>query len=118
MRIIRDYHNSSDLLHVATMLPVLNLINKTYNEKMANRELHVMYLEEQLVDLQNSNLKLIVDTAENERKLRDEIENLHRVVGGMTVPLWQFGEKSIGDKPLASRIIITSLCRGPTSEHN
>ena len=99
---------TASLTAIAWKMNELNLINKTFNEKMANRELHVMYLEEQLVDLQNSNLKLIVDTAENERKLRDEIENLHRVVGGMTVPLWQFGEKSIGDKPLASRIIITS----------
>jgi hypothetical protein len=29
------------------------------------------------------------------KKLREEIDNLHRIVGGMTVPaLWQFGEKS------------------------
>jgi hypothetical protein len=29
----------------------------------------------------------------------------------MTVPLWQFWEKSIGDKPLASRSVASSVGR-------
>jgi hypothetical protein len=27
----------------------------------------------------------------------------------MTLPLWQFGKKSIGDKPLASRTVVKSF---------
>jgi len=69
-----------------------------------------VYLEEELIELQNRNRRLVIDYAENEtKKLRDEIDNLHRIVGGMTVPLWQFGEKRIGDKPLASRTVVTSV---------
>ena len=99
---------TASLTAIAWKMNELNLINKTYNEKMANREQHVLYLEEQLVELQNNNRRLIVDGGESEKKLRDEIDNLHHVVGGMTVPLWQFGEKSVRDKPLATRIVITS----------
>ena len=67
-------------------------------------------LEEELVELQNRNQRLLIDYTENEtKKLRDEIDNLHQIVGGMTVPLWQFGEKSIGNKPLASRTVVTSV---------
>jgi hypothetical protein len=99
---------TASLTAIAWKMNELNLINKTYNEKMANREQHVLYLEEQLVEIQNINRRLIGDSAENERKLREEIENLQRIVAGMTVPLWQFGEKDIHDKPLTSRIVITS----------
>ncbi len=70
-----------------------------------------MYLEEELVELQNRNRRLVIDYAENEtKKLRDEIDNLRWILGGMTEPLWQFGgEKSIGNKPLESRTIVTSV---------
>lgn len=100
---------TASLTAIAWKMNELNLINKTYNEKMANREQHVLYLEEQLVELQNNNRRLIVDSGENEKKLRDEIDNLQNVVAGMTVPLWQFGEKTVGDKPFSSRIILTSV---------
>jgi hypothetical protein len=39
-------------------------------------------------------LSLIIQKNET-KKLREEIDNLHRIVGGMAVPLWQFGEKSL-----------------------
>ncbi len=70
-----------------------------------------MCLEEELIELQNMNWRLAIDYAENKRKkeLQDEIDNLHRIVGGMTVPLRQFGEKSIGNKTLASRTVVTSV---------
>jgi hypothetical protein len=38
-------------------------------------------------------LSLIIQKNET-KKLREEIDNLHQIVGRMTVPLWQFGEKS------------------------
>jgi hypothetical protein len=69
-----------------------------------------VYLEEELIELQNRNRRLVIDYAENEtKKLRDEIDNLHRIVGGMTVPLSQFGEKNIGNKPLAPRTVVASV---------
>jgi hypothetical protein len=44
-----------DLQAIIWKMNELHLINKTYNEKMSNREQHVTYLEENLVELQNSN---------------------------------------------------------------
>jgi hypothetical protein len=69
---------------------IVTLVNKTHNEKTANCESY-MYLEEELIERQHRNQRLVIDYAENEtKKLRDEIDNLHRIVQGMTVPLWQF----------------------------
>lgn len=38
-----------------------NLVNETYNEKVAYRGLRVIYLEEQLVDQHNSKRRLVVN---------------------------------------------------------
>jgi len=99
---------TASLTAIAWKMNELNLINKTFNEKMSNREQHVLYLEEQLVELQNQIGRTVIDRIENEKRLREEIENLRGIVGGMAVPLWQFGEQHIRDVPIASRIIVTA----------
>jgi hypothetical protein len=41
-----------------------------------------MYLEEELIELQHRNQRRVIDYAENEaKKLRDETDNLHQIVG-------------------------------------
>lgn len=86
----------------------LNMINKAYNEKMKNRDHHVNYLEECLVDLQNVNKGLVADKLESEGKLREGLENLQALVDAMTVPLWQFGEgkTGAGGRKLANRVLL------------
>eukprot|EP00586_Coscinodiscus_wailesii_P015140 CAMPEP_0172508792 /NCGR_PEP_ID=MMETSP1066-20121228/214892_1 /TAXON_ID=671091 /ORGANISM="Coscinodiscus wailesii, Strain CCMP2513" /LENGTH=1056 /DNA_ID=CAMNT_0013286955 /DNA_START=592 /DNA_END=3762 /DNA_ORIENTATION=+ len=86
----------------------LNMINKAYNEKMKNRDHHVNYLEECLVDLQNVNKGLLADKLESEGKLREGLENLQALVDAMTVPLWQFGEGkgAGGGRKLANRVVL------------
>ena len=70
---------------------IVTLDSKTRNKKTANRELDVLGRRAR----QNRNQRLVTDYSEKyAKKLREEIDNLHRIVGGMTVPLWQFGEKS------------------------
>jgi len=93
-----------DLQAIIWKMNELHLINKTYNEKMSNREQHVTYLEENLVELQSSNRNMILERQEAETKLREELENLKVLVDAMTVPLWQFGECGITGRTLASRI--------------
>mmetsp|Transcript_42159 Transcript_42159/g.127906 ORF Transcript_42159/g.127906 Transcript_42159/m.127906 type:complete len:1293 (-) Transcript_42159:43-3921(-) len=95
-----------DLQAIIWKMNELHLINKTYNEKMANREQHVTYLEENLIDLQNTNRRLITDRQESEKKLRFELVSLKILVDGMTIPLWQFGECSVTDRILASRMLL------------
>ena len=94
-----------DLQAIIWKMNELHLINKTYNEKMTNREQHVTYLEENLVDLQNTNRRMISDQQDAETKLRSDLGEMKDLVETMTFPLWQFGEGS-AEHSLASRIII------------
>lgn len=93
-----------DLQAIIWKMNELHLINKTYNEKMSNREQHVTYLEENLVELQSSNRDMILERQEAEKQLCEELENLKVLVDAMTVPLWQFGECGVAGRTLASRI--------------
>ena len=92
-----------DLQQIIWKMNELHLINKTYNEKMSNREQHVTYLEENLVELQGSNRNMILERQEAEEKLRGELDNLKVLVDAMTIPLWQFGETG-ATSTLSSRI--------------
>ncbi|KAK1748240.1 kinesin family protein [Skeletonema marinoi] len=92
-----------DLQQIIWKMNELHLINKTYNEKMSNREQHVTYLEENLVELQGSNRNMILERQEAEEKLREELDNLKVLVDAMTIPLWQFGEAG-ATSTLSSRI--------------
>ena len=94
-----------DLQAIIWKMNELHLINKTYNEKMANREQHVTYLEENLVDLQNTNRRMISDQQEVETRLRSDLGEMKDLVDSMTIPLWQFGEGST-EHCLASRVIV------------
>ena len=100
-----------DLQAIIWKMNELHLINKTYNEKMSNREQHVTYLEENLVELQSANRTMILERQEAEEGLRSELDNLKVLVDAMTVPLWQFGECGIAGKTLTSRIRLP-VCGG------
>mmetsp|Transcript_13077 Transcript_13077/g.23661 ORF Transcript_13077/g.23661 Transcript_13077/m.23661 type:complete len:1127 (-) Transcript_13077:160-3540(-) len=100
-----------DLQAIIWKMNELHLINKTYNEKMSNREQHVTYLEENLVELQSSNRSMILERQEAEGQLREELDNLKVLVDAMTVPLWQFGECGVTGRTLASRIRLP-VCGG------
>uniref|UniRef100_A0A7S2ETD3 Uncharacterized protein n=1 Tax=Trieres chinensis TaxID=1514140 RepID=A0A7S2ETD3_TRICV len=95
-----------DLQAIIWKMNELHLINKTYNEKMANREQHVTYLEENLIDLQSTNRRLIAERQEAEKKLRTEVDKLKVLVDGMSVPLWQFGQCSMTERTLANRMLL------------
>lgn len=96
---------TQNLMATAWKMNELNMINKSYNEKMLNREQHVVYLEENYVELQNRNRMIIEQQQEAERKLRDELDSVRKVLGGMSVRLWQYNEENPdGDRPIVSRI--------------
>jgi len=98
---------TQNLMAIAWKMNELNLINKSYNEKMVNREQHVVYLEENYVQLQNRNRMIIEEQQEAERKLRDELNSVKKVLGGMSVPLWQYNEEKLNEeRSFASRIFI------------
>merc|ERR1711933_523499 len=97
---------SHDLQAIIWKMNELHLINKTFNEKILNRDQHVHYLEECLMDLQNTNRNLVMQQQESEAKLRDELENLKILIDAMTIPLWQFGECGVTKRNLASRIVL------------
>ena len=105
-----------DLQAIIWKMNELHLINKTYNEKMSNREQHVTYLEENLVELQSSNRNMILERQEAEGHLRGELDNLKVLVDAMTVPLWQFGECGVTGRTLESRIRLP-VCGGEIDEN-
>lgn len=100
-----------DLQAIIWKMNELHLINKTYNEKMSNREQHVTYLEENLMELQSANRRIILERQEAEGTLRAELDNVRVLVDAMTVPLWQFGECGISGRTLTSRIRLP-VCGG------
>jgi len=100
-----------DLQAIIWKMNELHLINKTYNEKMSNREQHVTYLEENLVELQSTSRNLALERQDTEGHLRKELDNLKVLVDAMTVPLWQLGECGVTGRTLASRIRLP-VCGG------
>jgi len=96
-----------DLQAIIWKMNELHLINKTYHEKVTNRDMHVQYLEDATQDIQNVNRTLIADKRDAENKLHSQLDNLHVLVDAMTIPLWQFGECDVGgSKNISSRIVL------------
>ena len=91
---------TNDLQAIVWKMNELHLVNKTVDEKVENREQHVIYLEEHLVDLQTRNRRVVVERQEAEKKLREECALLRNQMDGLSVKLWQLGEPSIEKAPL------------------
>jgi len=81
----------------------LHLINRSYNDKLSNRNQHIAYLEDSLRTFQDKNLRLVTIHIENERKLREEETRLNSIIDSFTTQLWQEGD---GKVPLESRIVV------------
>lgn len=105
MNLKRDLNKKShDLQAVIWKMNELHLINKTYSEKMSNREQHVSYLEETLQELQRQNRNLLLDKHGFEDKFREESKTLQNLADALKFPLWQFDEEP--QPTLANRIIL------------
>ena len=90
---------TNDLHAIVWKMNELHLVNKTIDTKVENREQHVKYLEEQLVDLQSKNRRLVIDRQEAEKRLRDENTNLKHQLDGISAKMWQLGESTCGEVP-------------------
>jgi predicted nucleic acid-binding Zn-ribbon protein len=91
---------TNDLQAIVWKMNELHLVNKTVDKKVDNREQHVIYLEEQLVDLQTRNRRVVIERQEAEKKLREECADLRNQMDGLSVKLWQLGEPSTEKAPL------------------
>jgi hypothetical protein len=96
---------TNDLQAIVWKMNELHLVNKTVDEKVENREHHVTYLEEHLIDLQTRNRRLVIERQETEKKLREESSYLRQQLDGLNVKLWQLGEPS-EDKTPPWRLIV------------
>lgn len=105
MNLKRDLNKKNhDLQAVIWKMNELHLINKTYSEKMSNREQHVSYLEETLQELQRQNRNLLLDKHGLEDKFREESKTLQNLADALKFPLWQFDDEP--QPTLANRIIL------------
>lgn len=95
-----------DLEAVIWKMNELHLINKTYSEKMSNREKHVLYLEETVQELQRQNRILMLDKQSGEDKFREESKIWHNLIDSLRFPLWQIEEQPVNHSPVTSRILI------------
>ena len=94
---------AADLEAVIWKMNELHLVNRSYNDRLSNRDQYIMYLEDSLRSFQDKNLRLLTVHIENEKKLRDEAERLNAVIDSLTTQLWQEGAVEV---PLESRIIV------------
>ena len=94
---------AADLEAVVWKMNELHLVNRTYNDKLVNRDSHIAWLEDSLRSAQEKNLQLVTLHIKNENKLRNEVERLNGVVDSLTTKFWQNGEAAI---PMESRIIV------------
>jgi hypothetical protein len=83
---------TNDLHAIVWKMNELHLVNKTIDTKVENREQHVNYLEEHLVDLQTRNRRLVIDRQEGEKRLREDNSSLKNQLDGMAAKIWQLGE--------------------------
>jgi len=93
----------ADLEAVIWKMNELHLVNRSYNDRLSNRDQYITYLEDSLRSFQDKNLRLLTVHIENEKKLRDEAERLNAVIDSLTTQLWQEGAVEV---PLESRIIV------------
>jgi kinesin family protein 5 len=91
---------TNDLQAIVWKMNELHLVNKTVDVKVENREQHVIYLEENLIDLQTRNKRVVIERQEAEKKLREECADLRNQMDGLSVKLWQVGEPSTDKAPL------------------
>ncbi len=93
----------ADLEAVIWKMNELHLINKTYDDKLSNREQHIAYLEDTLSSLQEKNLRMVTIHMENEKRLRGEMERMNKTIDSLSAKMWQQdGDRDV----LESRIII------------
>ena len=93
----------ADLEAVVWKMNELHLVNRSYNDRVSNRDQYINYLEESLRSDQDSNVRLVSVHIENDKKLRNEADRLNRVIDSLTTQLWQEGAVQL---PLESRIIV------------
>jgi kinesin family member 5 len=98
---------TNDLQAIIWTMNELHLVNKAVDEKAQNREQHIAYLEDLLVDYQARSGKLVMETQTAERKMKEEAAYLRKQLDGLTVSLWQLGDPIIEEqRPSPCRLIV------------
>ena len=96
----------NDLQAIIWKMNENHVVIKSFQDKIANREQHVGYLEDNLVGLQNKNSILVADGQETEKKLREDIMNLKQNLDNTTVPVWHLMDTALKRPSLATRLIV------------
>lgn len=94
---------SPDLEEVVLKLKELNLVNKSYSDRLKNRDQHITYLEQTLRSLQDKHWRSVNTQIENEKRLREEIEEKANVIESLVTKIWQEGNAEV---PIQSRITV------------
>lgn len=94
---------SPDLDEVILKVQELDLVNKSYSDRLKNRDQHITYLEQSLRSLQDKHWRSVNTQIENEKRLRDEIEEKTNVIESLVTKIWQEGNAEV---PIQSRITV------------
>ncbi|KAL3917004.1 MAG: hypothetical protein SGILL_004915 [Bacillariaceae sp.] len=95
---------TNDLLAIVWKMNELHLVNKTIDTKVGTREQHVMYLEDQVSEIQSNTHRALSQRQINERKLREQNSELRNRLESMNTNLWQLGENL--DKAPVWRLLV------------
>lgn len=97
---------NNDLKAVIWKMNELHLVGKTLQTKSHTLEQHVSHMEENLAAARNQSGINLEERQTEERRLRDEIRGLQRLVENATVPVWQLAGSAMANLPLPCRLVI------------
>ena len=111
LRMLKDQltKRSNDLKSVIYKMNEMHTVSKTLQEKVADREQHVEYLEKEIATLRMKESELLEAKEEAEKNLRLKIIGLENRVQSVPKPMWQLSEPD-GTAPLppiSSRIALS-----------
>ena len=109
----------NDLKTVVWKMNELHVVGKTMQEKVENREHHVVYLEQSLSASQEKCQSLVQEKNESIVKHSDELANLRAVIDSNASPLWQLNSDGHACPPLSRRLVVhfsEKVPDGPASD--
>jgi hypothetical protein len=96
----------NDLKAVIFKLNELHTLSKTLQEKVTDREAHVVYLEEELKKMLTNETTLLASQEHRNQEIQQEMTELRKIVEAKAIPIWQLSDSETLPPPITSRISV------------
>eukprot|EP00977_Amphora_coffeiformis_P019343 scaffold7174_cov143-Amphora_coffeaeformis.AAC.2 len=120
LRTLKDQLNkrANDLKAVIFKMNEIHTVSKALQEKVADREQHVDYLEEEIGAMRKKESALLATKEEAEERLKQVITDLEKKIKSSVVPMWQLGEPGTTPPSITSRISLSFAIHGRKGGEN